>query len=127
MRISLKWLEEFVRVDVPVAKLVDLLDLSGTKVEEVIAPTDPISGVVVAEILQIVDHPNADNLTLVDVETAPGEQQRVVCGARNISVGDKVPLATVGAHLPGLDITERKIRGEISRGMLCSAQELGVA
>ncbi|HET7482461.1 MAG TPA: phenylalanine--tRNA ligase subunit beta, partial [Actinomycetota bacterium] len=122
-----KWLEEFVRVDVPVAKLVDLLDLSGTKVEEVIAPTDPISGVVVAEILQIVDHPNADNLTLVDVETSPGEQQRVVCGARNISVGDKVPLATVGAHLPGLDITERKIRGEVSRGMLCSAQELGVA
>jgi phenylalanyl-tRNA synthetase beta chain len=106
---------------------VELLDLSGTKVEEVFEPAGNVDGIIVAEVLAIVDHPNADNLTLVDVRTSPDDQQRVVCGAKNFAVGDKVPLATVGAHLPGMEITERKIRGEISRGMLCSASELGVS
>lgn len=127
MRVPLAWLQEFVTVDVPTEKLVELLDLSGTKVEGVVKPKGSIEGVVVAEVLDILEHPNADNLTLVEVRTGDGATQRVVCGARNFAAGDLVPLAQVGASLPEMEITERKIRGEVSRGMLCSAFELGVS
>ena len=126
MKVSLKWLEDYVRVDVPVAKLVELLDLSGTKVETIIEPGKGLEGITVAEVLEIHEHPNADNLSLVDILT-PEAQERVVCGAKNFAVGDRVPYAQLGARLPGLTITERKIRGEVSRGMLCSAAELGVS
>ena len=127
MRVGLRWLQELVTVDVGIDKLTELLDISGTKVEEVFRPQGEIGGVVVAEVLEISEHPNADNLTLVDVKTGDDADQRVVCGAKNFSVGDRVPLATVGARLPGMEITERKIRGQVSRGMLCSASELGVS
>lgn len=126
MKVSLRWLQELVPVDVPLEKLTELLDVSGTKVEEVFRPAGEIKGIVVAEVLEISEHPNADNLTLVDVKTGDDEQ-RVVCGAKNFSVGDRVPLATVGSRLPGMEVTERKIRGQVSRGMLCSASELGVS
>ena len=127
MKFSLRWIREFVDIDVGAEKLSHLLSHSGTKVESVQEPGEDIRGVVVAEVLNIIDHPNAEKLTLVDVRTPDGEQ-RVVCGARNFAVGDRVPLASVGAVLPGgLEISERRIRGEISRGMLCSAIELGVA
>lgn len=126
MRVSLRWLADFVDVDVSVEELTDILDLSGTKVEAVHAPGKDVEGIVVAEVTGVHAHPNADTLTLVDVRTDTGEQ-RVVCGAKNFSPGDRVPLATVGARLPGLEITERKIRGETSRGMLCSGAELGVS
>jgi phenylalanyl-tRNA synthetase beta chain len=126
MKVSLKWLEDYVRVDVPVPKLVELLDLSGTKVESVIERGKDLEGITVAEVLQIDPHPNADNLSLVEIQTG-SEQERVVCGAKNFAVGDRVPYAQLGARLPDLTITERKIRGEVSRGMLCSASELGVS
>lgn len=127
MKVGLRWLQELVPIDVPVEKLTELLDISGTKVEEVFRPRGEINGVVVAEVLDISEHPNADNLTLVDVKTGDDSDQRVVCGAKNLTIGDRVPLATVGALLPGMEITERKIRGQVSRGMLCSASELGVS
>ena len=126
MKISLRWLEEFVDVDVPIEKLTELLDFSGTKVEAVCRPGQKVDGVVVAEVLNIDEHPNADNLTLVDVRT-DSATERVVCGARNFSVGDRVPYAQVGARLPEFEITERKIRGQVSRGMLCSGAELGIS
>ena len=126
MRVSLKWLRDLVDVDVPVERLKDMLDLSGTKVEAVHAPGKDVQGIVVAEVLAVHPHPNADTLTLVDVRTDAGEQ-RVVCGAKNFSAGDRVPLAAVGARLAGMQITARKIRGETSNGMLCSAAELGVS
>lgn len=126
MKVSLRWLEDYVRVDVPVAKVVELLDLSGTKVEVVIEPGKDLEGIVVAEVVAIHEHPNADNLSLVDIRSAAGDE-RVVCGAKNFSVGDRVPYAQLGARLGELTITERKIRGEVSSGMLCSASELGVS
>ncbi|HEX2196756.1 MAG TPA: phenylalanine--tRNA ligase subunit beta [Actinomycetota bacterium] len=126
MRVSLAWLREFVDVDVPVATLREMLDVSGTKVEKVHRPGEGIGGVTVAQVEQIDPHPNADNLTMVTVATGEGSQ-RVVCGARNFAVGDKVALARVGATLPEMTITERRIRGEVSAGMLCSAAELGIS
>lgn len=127
MRVSLRWLAEFVDVDVPAERLAELLDLSGTKVEAVHRPEGNIRGVVVGEAVTIVDHPNSDKLTLVDVRTDREDVTRVVCGARNFAVGDRVPFAQVGAELPEMAITERKIRGEVSHGMLCSAAELGIS
>lgn len=127
MKVTVKWLKELVDFDLSTAELVEMLDLSGTKVEATNSPGDKISGVVVAEVLNVEAHPNADNLSLVDVRAADGATQRVVCGAKNFSVGDRVPLARVGARLPQLTITERKIRGETSAGMLCSGMELGVS
>ncbi len=126
MRVSLKWLSDYVDIDVPVEKLKELLDLSGTKVETVTRPGKDIDGVIVATVRHIEPHPNADSLSLVDV-TVEDEEQRVVCGAGNFVVGDRVPLARVGARLPGMEIGERKIRGEVSAGMLCSAAELGIS
>jgi len=124
MRVSLDWLREFVDIEIEVEELVTRLSMSGTKVETVHVPGQDIEGVVVAEVLGVSEHPNADTLTLVDVRTGDGSEQRVVCGARNFGVGDRVPLAQVGARLPGMKVAERKIRGEVSRGMLCSASEL---
>jgi phenylalanyl-tRNA synthetase beta chain len=126
MRVPIAWLRDYVPVDVSVSELVRLLNFSGTKVEAVHAPRNAISDVVVAKVLAIEPHPNADNLTLVEVQTSGDECERVVCGAKNFAVGDLVPWAKVGAHLPEMVIGERKIRGETSRGMLCSGRELGV-
>ena len=126
MRVSLAWLRELVDVDVPLGTLKEMLDVSGTKVERIHRPGEGIAGIVVAQVQEIEPHPNADNLTMVTVSTGDGAQ-RVVCGAKNFAVGDKVALARVGATLPEMTITERRIRGETSAGMLCSASELGVS
>jgi phenylalanyl-tRNA synthetase beta chain len=126
MRVNLRWLEEYVRVDVPLKKLVELLDNSGSKVEVVHQGQGSLGGVIVAEVLDIKPHPNADNLTLVQVTSGDGAEH-VVCGAHNFSTGDKVPYATVGARLGDMTISERKIRGAVSRGMLCSPGEMGIS
>jgi phenylalanyl-tRNA synthetase beta chain len=127
MRIPLGWLKEYVDVDVDATELRELLDMSGTKVEAVHQPSGRIEGIVVAEVLEIQPHPNADSLSMVEVSMGDGRTERVVCGAKNFAVGDRVPYAGVGARLPEMTITERKIRGEVSRGMLCSASELGIS
>ncbi len=100
MRVSLNWLKEFVDVDVPLATLKEMLDLSGTKVDKIHNPAEGIDGVLVAEVQEIGAHPNADNLSMVLVSTGDATQ-RVVCGAKNFGAGDKVALARVGATLPG--------------------------
>ena len=126
MRAGLRWLSELVDIDVSVDKLVELLNFSGTKVEAVHAIGAEVSGIVVARVAAVAAHPNADNLSLVEVTGADGSH-RVVCGASNFSVGDMVPFAQLGARLPGMTIGRRKIRGEPSEGMLCSASELQVS
>jgi phenylalanyl-tRNA synthetase beta chain len=127
VKVGLSWLQEYVDVDIPAEKLAELFDLSGTKVESVRRPAAGVNGVVVAEVLGIRDHPNADNLILVEVKTDGGEVNEVVCGVRNFQVGDHVPYARVGSRLPDLEISERKIRGVTSAGMLCSPAELGIS
>ena len=126
MRVSFKWLKELVPVDVAPEKLGEMLSMSGTKLESIHRPGASIGDVVVAEVLAVKDHPKADNLTLVEVDSGDGTRS-VVCGARNLAVGDRVPLAQVGARLGAATIAERRIRGEVSQGMLCSGAELGVA
>lgn len=126
MRVSIDWLGDYVDVPPDIEDLAHRLDMSGTKVEKIHRPDEEIEGIVVAEVAEVEPHPNADNLAMVTVSLGD-DTQRVVCGAKNFAVGDRVALARVGARLPGMEITERKIRGEVSRGMLCSAAELGLS
>ncbi|MEA2592548.1 MAG: phenylalanyl-tRNA synthetase beta chain, partial [Actinomycetota bacterium] len=103
------------------------LTSAGLKVEAIHRPGADIEGVVVGEVQQILPHPNADKLQLVDVTTGVSVRP-IVCGAHNFKVGDRVPVALPGARLPGdVTIGRATIRGEVSEGMLCSARELGVA
>ena len=126
MLLSCNWLTEFVPNEVPVDELAHRLTMAGIEVDEIIRLGDEFDRVCVGEIIDIAPHPNADKLRLARV--AAGDQHyRVVCGAPNIAVGQKIALATAGAQLPGgLKIKRSKIRGEASEGMICSETELGI-
>ncbi|MCE0497347.1 MAG: phenylalanine--tRNA ligase subunit beta [Methylacidiphilales bacterium] len=127
MKFSLSWLSHYVEVTVPVPQLLDQLTLSGTEVEHVAKTGVESPLIVVAQILSSAPHPNADRLSICQVNDGQGVRQ-IVCGAKNYKSGDKVPLALPGAKLPGgLVIKESKLRGELSQGMLCSAKELALA
>lgn len=126
MRVPLTWLGDYVDIDRDAISIADALTSAGLKVEAILRPDAEIEGVVVAEVMTILPHPNADKLSLVEVSTG-AVTYHVVCGAHNFAVADKVPLALVGARLPGgIDIRAATIRGEVSEGMLCSARELGL-
>jgi phenylalanyl-tRNA synthetase beta chain len=127
LRAPLSWIREFTPLDgAAVDDIADALNQLGLEVEAVDAPGRDVNGVVVARILDVVPHPDADRIRLADVDFGDGEI-RVVCGAPNIAPGMVVPFARVGAVLPGdFTIERRKIRGIVSEGMLCSARELGL-
>ncbi len=100
MQVSLKWLRDYVDVDVPPAELAERLTMAGLEVDSLDETEPAFSGVRVARILSLKPHPNADKLSLCEVTTGEATYP-VVCGAKNIRVGDIVPLALVGATLPG--------------------------
>lgn len=125
MKVTLNWLREFVEIELSIDQLINRLALSGFEVEGVSEQgTAPIT---VAQITQIRPHPNADHLVVCDVTTGR-ESFPVVCGATNMKAGDKVALAPIASTLPDGRIVERtEIRGQVSCGMLCSEQELGLS
>jgi phenylalanyl-tRNA synthetase beta chain len=120
------WLREFCNPRLAGRALADKLTMAGLEVEAYEPALPAIAGVVAAEILEVERHPNADKLTVCTVRAA-GAQHRVVCGAPNVRKGMVVPLATVGAKLPGMEVKRAAIRGVESDGMLCSARELGLS
>jgi phenylalanyl-tRNA synthetase beta chain len=127
MRVSLKWLRELVDVKLPVPELVDLLDMTGTKVEAVHTVGEALEGVIVGRILTKERHPEAEKLWVTTVDVGGAEPLQIVCGAQNFEAGDLVPVAVVGATLPnGMTIKKAKLRGIVSMGMNCSAAELGL-
>jgi phenylalanyl-tRNA synthetase beta chain len=126
MRAPLSWLREFTPLEAAVGDIAEALNQLGLEVEGIDEPGREIGGVVVARILEVTPHPDADRIRLADVDAGNGAV-RVVCGAPNIAPGMLVPFAQVGANLPGdFTIERRKIRGQVSEGMLCSARELGL-
>lgn len=127
MRLSIAWLKTYLPKLPTTSKLVDTLVMHGLDVESVVV-NDAYDRVVIGQIVGIKPHPNADKLRLADVITSPnGSPQEIVCGAPNIEVGQKVPVALLGARLSnGLTIAKRAIRGVESNGMLCAADELGL-
>jgi len=128
VKVVLSWLRELVPTDLSAEELAELLTSRGAEVESVERPWERLSGVVVARVVEVRDHPDADHLCIARVQTGSGEQE-VVVGVRNMKPGDLVPLAPPGANLPSLPepLTARKIRGVVSNGMLCSPMELGIA
>jgi phenylalanyl-tRNA synthetase beta chain len=126
MRINIDWLRDFVELDADNGRIAADLTTAGLEVEAVDALGALPDGVVVAEVLSVERHPNADRLSVCVVADGAGRQQ-VVCGAPNVAAGIKAPFARVGATLPGgKKIGAAELRGVKSQGMLCSATELGL-
>jgi len=133
MQFPESWLRSFCNPDLTTQQLADLLTMAGLEVEELEPVAKPFSGVVVAQVLEVAKHPDADRLNVCKVDAGTGAVLQIVCGAPNVRPGIKIPCATVGAELPpGADgkpfkIKLGKLRGVESQGMLCSARELGIS
>ena len=126
MKILYSWLKDFIDLDLTPEELVKKLTDLGIEVASVETTGADLEGVHVAQIIQIDDHPNSDHLHLVTLDLGGGKTQRVVCGAPNVAVGQKVPLARVGARLGKEVLKPAVIRGVESEGMICSSDELGL-
>ncbi|GAB7388394.1 phenylalanine--tRNA ligase subunit beta [Bacillaceae bacterium] len=128
MRVSYRWLSEYIDLsDVSPAELAEKLTRAGIEVEAVEARNKGVHQVVVGYVIRREQHPNADKLSVCQVDAGTGETLQIVCGAKNVAQGQKVPVALVGATLPGgVKIKKTKLRGVESQGMICSAKELGI-
>lgn len=128
MRFSEAWLREWVDPPLDTQALADQLSLSGLEVDAVAPAAPAFTGVVVGHVQAVAPHPDAGKLRVCQVDTGDGESVGIVCGAANVAAGQRVPVATVGARLPGdFKIKRAKLRGVESNGMICSAAELGLA
>ena len=126
MRISIKWLKEFVNFKGSTQDIADQLTMLGLEAEEGI-DTSSLGDIIIAEVKECIKHPNADKLSLCEVFDGK-KKYSVVCGAPNVNTGQKIAFAPVGAVLPSnFKIGKAKIRGKDSQGMICSEKELGIS
>ncbi len=127
MNLSMKWLSDYIKKDIPVADFCAGMTMSGSKVECFETEGSEVKNVVVGKLLSVVPHENSDHLVVCQVDVGQGEPIQIVTGAPNVKAGDIVPVAMVGAELPGgIKIKKGKLRGVESCGMLCSLGELGL-
>ncbi|MFT3738275.1 MAG: phenylalanine--tRNA ligase subunit beta [Breznakibacter sp.] len=133
MNISYNWLKNYINLDIEPAKAAEILTSIGLEVgsvEEVQSVKGGLEGLVVGHVLTCQRHPNADKLSVTTVDVGSGEPLPIVCGAPNVAAGQKVVVATVGTVLYGGDgsftIKKAKIRGEVSEGMICAEDEIGL-
>ena len=130
MDLSLRWLKDYVDIDVPIKELVSGLTISGSKVECFEEEGDYLSNVVVGQVLEIERHPDSDHMFITQIDVGEGEPVQIVTGAQNVKKGDFVPVAkhksTVLHEGKQVKITKGKLRGVASNGMLCSVAELGL-
>ncbi|MFA5309557.1 MAG: phenylalanine--tRNA ligase subunit beta [Dehalococcoidales bacterium] len=132
MKVPLKWLKDYVKITLPTAELAKRLTLAGLEVSEIISTGGSWDNIFAGEIVAIEPHPNADRLRLATVSLGT-EQETVVCGAPNLTIGDKIAFARVGAKLTNPEngkaeeLKPAKIRGVVSKGMICSERELGIS
>jgi phenylalanyl-tRNA synthetase beta chain len=133
MKISYNWLKDYLDIDIEPAKLSVILTGIGLEVEameEWESVRGGLKGVVIGEVLTCAKHPDADKLSVTTVSIGSGEPLHIVCGAPNVAAGQKVPVATTGTILykgnETLEIKKSKIRGELSEGMICAEDELGL-
>ena len=125
MKISENWLRTWVNPAIDSETLSDQLTMLGLEVDELAPVAKPFTGVVIGEVLTVEQHPDADRLRVTTVNIGSGDPLQIVCGAPNVSVGMKAPVATIGAVLPGdFKIKKGKLRGIESQGMLCGASEI---
>src|ERR1700731_2305 len=127
MKFSVNWLREFVDLPKNAEEIAELLTRAGVETENIETRGAKIDKVIVSQVTASSQNPNADRLTVCEIDDGSGTKRQIVCGATNYKVGDKVPLALPGAKLPnGTEIRKSKLRGVDSEGMLCSAIELGL-
>ncbi|MBW8772518.1 MAG: phenylalanine--tRNA ligase subunit beta, partial [Gemmatimonadetes bacterium] len=127
MKLSRKWLEAFLRRPLEARDIAMRLAMLGAPADSVEPLHRELEAVVVGLVEEVRPHPNADRLRITTVDDGTETKKQVVCGAPNVTAGVKYPFARVGTTLPGgVTLDERKIRGELSQGMLCSARELGL-
>lgn len=127
MKTSLKWLREYIAIPWTAEELAERLTMTGLEVEGLDKIGDLPPEVVVGQIKSRRPHPDADRLSLCEVDDGSGSLLPVVCGAPNCDAGQKAPFARIGAKLaPDFEIAKRKVRGEVSCGMLCAPDELGL-
>ena len=125
MKISENWLRSWVNPAIDSDTLSDQLTMLGLEVDELAPVAKPFTGVVVGEVLTVEQHPDADRLRVTTINIGSGEALQIVCGAPNVRVGMKAPVAMIGAVLPGdFKIKKGKLRGVESQGMLCGASEI---
>jgi phenylalanyl-tRNA synthetase beta chain len=133
MKISYNWIKDYLELDVDPIKLSDILTGIGLEVEgieEWESVKGGLKGVVIGEVLSCKKHPDADKLSITNVNIGMSEPVQIICGAPNVAAGQKVPVATIGTTLykgdQSLEIKKSKIRGELSEGMICAEDELGL-
>ncbi len=125
MQVSIKWLKDYIDFDETPDELADLLTMAGVPVENVVRADEGLEKVVTGRLAEVVPHPDSDHLQVCTVDVGAKEPLTIVTGAPNVKQGQIVPVALVGAHLPnGQKISKGKLRGVVSMGMLCSADEL---
>lgn len=126
MYVSMNWLKDYVNINIDTNEFADKMTMSGSMVENIEVLGENVQNVVVGKIESIAQHPNADKLVVCQIDVGE-EKLQIVTGANNIAEGDYIPVAVHGAILPGgVKIKKGKLRGEVSEGMLCSADELGI-
>lgn len=128
MKVSTEWLSDYISLENVVAEeLAEQITRSGIEIDSVEKRSPGVSQVVVGYVKSKEKHPDADKLNVCIIDAGLGEDLQIVCGAKNVDAGQKVPVALVGAKLPGgLEIKKAKLRGVASEGMICSAKELGL-
>src|ERR1043165_9305548 len=127
MNISYNWLKDFVDHDLSPTALRDLITSRAATVDAVEALREDLKPFVVARVVECAPHPDSDHLSVTKVDAGTGELLDVVCGAPNVQAGSLYPFAKVGVTLPnGITLQKRKIRGQLSNGMLCSPDELAL-
>lgn len=127
MKVSTSWLSDYISLEgVAAEELADKITSAGIEIDSVERRNKGLSGIVVGYVKSKEKHPDADKLNVCIVDAGQGEDLQIVCGAKNVAAGQKVPVALVGAKLPGLEIKKAKLRGVLSQGMICSAKELGL-
>ncbi|MBT5581824.1 MAG: phenylalanine--tRNA ligase subunit beta [Acidimicrobiaceae bacterium] len=128
MKVTRSWLREFAPdIDGDPTELGEILSSLGLAVEEMEVVGEVVDGVVLAKVLELRPHPDADKIQLVDVDRGDGQPLQVCCGAFNMQIGDLIPFATIGTVMPnGMEIAQRELRGQTSNGMCCSGAEIGM-
>ena len=128
MNLSMKWLREFVDIDVSPKEFADKMTMSGSKIEKYEVEGEKLNRVVAGKVLSIEAHPDADKLVVCQVDVGESEPIQIVTGAKNLTVNDIVPVALDGSTLTdGTKIKKGKLRGVVSCGMMCSLAELGLS
>ena len=133
MKISYNWIKDYLKIDLEPAKVAEILTGIGLEIEgmdEWVSVKGGLEGVVIGEVLTCKKHPDADKLSVTTVDIGAAQPLQIVCGAPNVAAGQKVPVATVGTIVfkgaESIEIKRSKIRGELSEGMICAEDELGL-